>query len=135
VGARVSELSEFLAGRDLPPLALGQARTVAYHHSCHMLRELRLRQPPLDVLARVAGCEVAEWPAGERCCGFGGLCSVKRPEVSVAMADDKLGSLPDGVDTIVGADSSCLVHLRGRAEHEGRRVRTAHLAQIVAEAL
>ena len=31
-----------------------------------------------------------EWSAAERCCGFGGLFSMKLPEVSVTMADDKL---------------------------------------------
>jgi L-lactate dehydrogenase complex protein LldE len=135
VGARVRELSEFLAARDLPPMALPKERNVVYHHSCHMLRELRLHKPPLELLGRASGCTLAEWPAAERCCGFGGLFSVKLPEVSVAMADDKLSAIPAGVDTIVGADSSCLVHLRGRAERQGVPVRTAHLAEVLAEGL
>ena len=42
------------------------------------------------------------------------------------MADDKLATLADaGADELVGADTSCLLHLRARAEHEGRPVRDA----------
>jgi L-lactate dehydrogenase complex protein LldE len=135
LGARTKELSELLAERidDLPAMAMPPA-TVAYHHSCHMLRELRVEDAPQQLLAAVEGCERAEWSEDRRCCGFGGLFSFKLPEVSVAMADDKLASL-EGTDTIVGSDSSCLLHLRSRGEHEGRTITTRHLAQVLAEAL
>jgi L-lactate dehydrogenase complex protein LldE len=134
LGARTFELGEFLASRSqhLPALQ-HEPVTVAYHHSCHMLRELRIEQAPIDLLERTGGVDVATWPADRRCCGFGGLFSVKLPEASAAMADDKLSSLP--VDVVVGCDASCLLHLRSRAEHEGRPLTTAHLATVLADAL
>jgi L-lactate dehydrogenase complex protein LldE len=134
VGARTRELSEFLDERDLPRSSEGSA-PVAYHHSCHMLRELGVREAPLALLAE-AGCPVVAWSADDRCCGFGGLFSFKLPEVSVAMADDKLSSLLDtGADVVVGSDSSCLLHLRGRAESEGHPLVTRHLAEVLADHL
>jgi L-lactate dehydrogenase complex protein LldE len=135
LGERTKELSELLAERlpELPPLHHAPT-TIAYHHSCHMLRELHIEAAPGEVLAAVEGCERAEWGEDKRCCGFGGLFSFKLPEVSVAMADDKLKSL-EGTGVVVGCDSSCLLHLRSRAEHEGRPISTKHLAQLVAEAL
>jgi L-lactate dehydrogenase complex protein LldE len=136
VAARTRELSELLAGRDLPPLALPEPAEVAYHHSCHLLRELRVRDEPLALLDRVAGCRRVEWPEDERCCGFGGLFSTKLPEASEAMADDKLDSLArTGAGTVVSADSSCLVHLRSRARARGLDVRARHLAEVLADAL
>ncbi|MET0803246.1 MAG: (Fe-S)-binding protein [Acidimicrobiales bacterium] len=45
VGEQTFELAEFLDGRDLPALT-GPATRVAYHHSCHMLRELGVRGAP-----------------------------------------------------------------------------------------
>lgn len=135
VGAATFELTEVLAERPLPPLQVPPSR-VAYHHSCHMLRELHVHQQPLSLLARIDGCEQVPWSADERCCGFGGLFSVKLPETSVAMADDKLSSLAEsGAEVLVGADSSCLLHLRTRAEHEGRELRTCHVAELLAAAL
>src|SRR3954451_24944150 len=87
IGGRSHELTAFLAGRPLTLRSLGQR--VAYHHSCHMLRELHERDEP-EQLLDAAGCERVAWEADTRCCGFGGLFSFKLPEVSEAMADDKL---------------------------------------------
>jgi L-lactate dehydrogenase complex protein LldE len=136
VAARTKELTELLAECDLPGMRVPEPRTVAYHHSCHMLRELRGRDHPLALLDQVDGCETIDWSACERCCGFGGLFSMKLPEVSVAMADDKLSSLAEQQpDLVVGADGSCLMHLRARAAHEGTPIQTRHIAQVLAAAL
>jgi L-lactate dehydrogenase complex protein LldE len=135
IGARTHELSSFLAGRPPPLRALG--RRVAYHHSCHMLRELHVHDEP-EALLDAAGCTRVDWAADTRCCGFGGMFSFKLPEVSEAMADDKLTSLAtvDPPPTIVvGSDGSCLLHLRARAAHEGQPVEVRHLAQVLAEAI
>jgi len=130
VGARVREFSELIAG-----LNSGASRggRVAYHHSCHMLRELGIHDAPVDAL-RAAGCEVVAWSADERCCGFGGLFSVKQPETSIAMADDKIDSLQStGAETLVGCDASCLMHLRGRMERRGIATPVKHLAEVLDE--
>ena len=105
---------------------------VAWHHSCHALRELHLDDDAVDAVLGAAGVERVAWPdgGGERCCGFGGLFSVTLPEVSCAMADEKLASLPD-CDVVAGADASCLVHLRSRAAATGRPIRTAHVAELL----
>ena len=135
LGERTHELTSFLATRPLELRPLG--RRVAYHHSCHMLRELRVQEPP-EQLLDAAGCERVPWTADTRCCGFGGLFSFKLPEVSEAMADDKLTSLADAdpqPEIVVGSDGSCLLHLRARAEHEGRPIVTRHIAEVIAEAL
>ena len=121
-------------GLHRPALRADHHEVVAYHHSCHMLRELRLQEPPERLLDAI-GCERATWPADQRCCGFGGLFSFKLPETSIAMADDKLESLDETTTTIVGSDTSCLLHLRGRAEHEGRNLDVRHIALLLAAAL
>jgi L-lactate dehydrogenase complex protein LldE len=136
VGEQTRELSEVLAERTLPPLALGRDVRVAYHHSCHMLRELGVHDQPATLLDRMSGCERVEWEADERCCGFGGLFSMKLPETSMAMADDKLASIAQaGADVVVGSDSSCLVHLRSRAEAAGSPILVKHLAEVLDAAL
>ncbi len=120
LGARTREFSELVATLELPPLHLAHPRRVAYHHSCHMLRELRLEGPPLALLDRVDGCEIVDWPADAHCCGFGGLFSLKLPETSVSMADDKLSSLGEAApDELVGSDTSCLLHLRAQRGARG----------------
>jgi L-lactate dehydrogenase complex protein LldE len=43
---------------------------------------------------------------------------VRQPEISAAMADDKLAGA-NGVDALVTADPGCLMQLRGRAGRAG----------------
>jgi L-lactate dehydrogenase complex protein LldE len=138
LGSHTRELTELLAERadDLPELRLAAPVEVAYHHSCHMLRELRIEEQPVELLDRLEGCSTVPWEADRRCCGFGGLFSTKLPEASEAMADHKLdGVTATGADLVVGADASCLLHLRSRAEHEGRPVTTRHIAELLADGL
>jgi len=149
---RVVELSDLLALADPPPPVAadhdGHDRsdpgpgtqpspdvgTVAYHRSCHLERELHVVDQPVALLARATGQPPVPWRADDRCCGFGGTFSVRLPEVSVAMADDKLDTLPKGVDTVVGCDTSCLLHLEARARERGLGLRFVHLAEVLAEA-
>lgn len=139
VAERTHELTEWLADRDLPPLALADEVVVARHQGCHLARELGVVEAPAAALARVEGCAEADWPDAARCCGFGGAFSVKLPEVSEAMADEKLRTLPRPADgappTVVSTDASCLVHLAARAEATGAPVRVRHVAEVLAEAL
>jgi len=125
------ELSEFLV-RVLGVESLGDGLAgtrVAYHHGCHALRELRVEHEPITLL-RGAGAEVAPWSADRECCGFGGLFSTKLPEVSAAMADTKLDTLPP-VDVVTSADGGCLMQLSGRSGHRGDDVRYRHLASLL----
>ena len=138
VAERTREWSELVAERAdrLPELRLSQPRKVVLHQSCHLLRELDVTHQPADLLGLVEGCANVEWSGADRCCGFGGTFSVKLPETSVAMADEKLRALV-GVDpdVVVGCDTSCLLHLRSRAETLGAPVEIRHVAQILQDAL
>jgi L-lactate dehydrogenase complex protein LldE len=130
LGKPLYELSEFLSLHGGELHGRLDAR-IAYHDSCHMLRELELRDPPREALGRLEGVELVEWDS-ERCCGFGGTFSVRQPELSVAMADEKLRTL-GGAETVCGADPSCLMHLRGRLRRLGSPVRVKHLAELLEE--
>jgi L-lactate dehydrogenase complex protein LldE len=128
---QVWELSAFLGSVGFRPLPRNAGRRVSYHDSCHMLRELRISAEPRRLLG-ASGAEVVPFERPDLCCGFGGTFSVRQPEVSVAMADDKLaGGAATG--TIVTADPGCLMHLRGRAERVGSPVRVVHLATALAQ--
>ena len=57
---------------------------------------------------------------------------MKMPDVSTAMADEKIKALEkSGADTLISGDSSCLMHLEGRLKRTGRDTRVYHLAQIL----
>ena len=131
LAARTYELSQFLV--DVLGVAeLGSGlrdQRVAYHHSCHALRELGVREAPLTLL-RGAGAEVLPWITAEECCGFGGLFSSKLPEVSAGMADRKLDTLPE-VDVVTSTDGGCLLQLSGRASRRRVGPPFRHLASLL----
>jgi L-lactate dehydrogenase complex protein LldE len=124
MSGRVFELSQYLVcERATDGVGSPLHRTVTYHDSCHMLRELHLHEPPRRRLRAVA--ELRELPR-----------SVRYPDVATAMADDKLASAAaSGADTVVSADPGCILHIEGRAGRTGAAVRVVHLATILAEAL
>jgi L-lactate dehydrogenase complex protein LldE len=141
----VWELSAFLdaqaAGPSEPTLQQSVAklrnegRRIAYHDSCHMLRELHISDPPRRLLER-SGATLVPLPRPDLCCGFGGTFSVRQPEVSLAMADEKLGGAAgSGAEALVSADPGCLMHLRGRAERTGEALPIVHLATALARGI
>jgi L-lactate dehydrogenase complex protein LldE len=129
---RVFELSAFLDDNDAPVPHTNEGRTAAYHDSCHMLRELKISDPPRRLLER-SGARIVPLPRPDLCCGFGGTFSIRQPEISVAMADDKLAGAREA-DALVTADPGCLMHLRGRAERTGGP-RVVHLATALARGI
>lgn len=135
LASRTYELAEFIV-RVLGVTELGrgiEGRTLAYHHGCHALRELRVRDEPLRLLEG-AGARVVPWEAAEECCGFGGLFSVKLPAVSVGMADQKLDTLR-GAELVTSADGGCLMQLAARAAHRRLPLTFRHLASLLWEAV
>ncbi len=128
---RTYELSQFLRTvLEIDSLGSGlQGRRVAYHHGCHALRELGVKDEPVALLAG-CGAEVVPWEADEECCGFGGLFSAKLPEVSAAMADRKIDTLPD-VDFVTSTDGGCLLQLTGRGQKRGTGTEFVHLASAL----
>lgn len=127
----VWELSAFLdrAGAELP--RRNEGRTVAYHDSCHMLRELKVGDQPRRLLER-SGATLVELPRADLCCGFGGTFSVRQPEISLSLADDKLGAARAvGAEFLVTADPGCLMQLDGRVRRVGG-VPVVHLATALA---
>jgi len=126
----VWELSAFLDAHGAEVAHRNGGLRVAYHDSCHMLRELRVSDPPRRLLER-SGAELVPLPRPDLCCGFGGTFSVRQPEVSLAMADDKLAGAR-AADVLVTADPGCLLHLQGRAEKARSPVRVVHLATALA---
>lgn len=137
VSQRVRELTTVLAERAdrLAALGLRWDGTVAYHDSCHMLRELRIADAPHAVLGAVEGVTVVSTGVAPRCCGFGGTFAMRYPEVSTAMADATLDdSRNAAAHAVVSADPGCLMHLGARADRRDDVPRVMHVATFLHEA-
>jgi len=131
---RVFEFSEFLVKvLEVEDVGASFAHRIAYHDSCHLLRELGVSEEPRRLLRAVRGAELVELEDHRLCCGFGGTFSVKFPEVSVAMGEDKLkAAAAAGAECLVANDSGCLMHLAGLIHRQGLTLKTMHIAEVLA---
>jgi L-lactate dehydrogenase complex protein LldE len=125
----VHELSAFLDAHRARLEQVNWGKVLAYHDSCHMLRELRIGEQPRRLLER-SGARLVTLSRPDLCCGFGGTFAVRQPEISVAMADEKLAGAAKA-QALVTADPGCLMHLRARSERVGGPS-VVHLATALA---
>lgn len=134
-GAKTHELIAFL--RDVMNIDVVNARhdgAVTYHDSCSSLRENGVKQQPRELLESVDGLELREAKDAEVCCGFGGLFSVKYPQISNSMVSDKVDRLSaTGAPLVLSADLGCLMNIAGRAAREGRAIEARHVAEVLAD--
>lgn len=134
VAAKTHELSAFLV-RVLKKEDVGASWNgrLTWHDACHGLRDLNLRSEPRTLIRNVRGVEFVEMDHADACCGFGGTFSVKYPEISIAILDQKIDAIERaGVQAVVSGDASCLMQIGGRLSRMGSQVRVMHLAELLA---
>ena len=131
---KVWEFSDFLVSKlGVTDLGARFPAKVTFHDGCHGLRELKIKAAPRKLLEKVAGLQLVEMADVETCCGFGGTFSAKFPMISTAMGEVKCSNATEtGADYIVSNDSSCLMHLQGLLSRQGSKLKTIHLAEILA---
>jgi len=134
---RLFELTEFLIGElGVTDVGARFPGKVTWHDACHPLRELGIRDGPRRLLAAVEGLDLVEMDPPDECCGFGGLFSVKLPEVSAGMGERKIAAIEaTGADWVASTESSCLLHVTGMLRKRGSPIRGIHIARILGGSL
>jgi L-lactate dehydrogenase complex protein LldE len=132
LSANCWEFSDFLVTKlGVTDLGARFPHKVTFHDGCHGLRELGIKKYPRALLAKVRGLELSEMKE-EVCCGFGGTFAVKFPMISTAMGEVKCAqAVETGAEYIVSNDSSCLMHIQGVADKQGKKLKTIHLAEVL----
>ena len=133
------EFTEFLVeglGIEDVGAKLPQAQSFAFHDACHGLRLLGLGGAARKLLGNVENATLTELNEVEMCCGFGGLFSVKMPNVSNTMLTKKVTNInASDATTIVTGDVSCMTQLNGGLSRQQSKKRVRHIADVLAEGL
>jgi len=133
LSARTFELAEFLL--EVCKVRFehtGAPVRLALHTSCSARREMNTHLHGRALLAQLAGVERVEHEHESECCGFGGSFSVRMPEISGAMVQDKTAALKgSGAAEVVSADCGCLLNINGCFEKQGDTLRGEHLASFL----
>lgn len=134
IASRTHELGSFLVNvLGVEDVGASFNGRVTWHDACHGLRDLNIHGEPRKLLRKVRGLEFVELQNADSCCGFGGTFSVKYPEISVAILDNKIDAIERAnVRAVVSGDASCLMQIGGRLTRKGSNVRAMHLAELLA---
>lgn len=132
LAARTFELSDFLVNRlDVLDVGAKYQGKVAYHYACH-LRGLGLSNEAEQLIRHVEGAELMTLRHADQCCGFGGSFSVRYPDISTAMVNDKVKCvLETAADCLVSTDTGCLMNIGGRLRRLRKPLEVLHLAELL----
>ncbi len=162
--ARVRDVTEFLATRDLPlhslnsstsppastetalPLATpemagtpsmpaARATTVVYQDPCHLAHAQRISRQPRALLGAIPGVDVREMAESGLCCGSAGIYNVTNPDESRCLQQRKLdNALATGAEIIATANPGCLLQLQSGLRERGSAVQVKHVVELLDEA-
>lgn len=133
--SRVFELTEFLTNVCRAQFKdCGEPTTIAVHTSCAARREMNVHIYTDHLLGQLENVEVKHPAYTEECCGFGGTFSVRHPNISEAMVEDKSNNLRNTrAIEFVSADWGCMLNINGALEYQGQTFKGKHIARFLVE--
>jgi heterodisulfide reductase subunit D len=141
LGLEVQHATEFLADLlETGNLKLRKLReNVTYHDPCDLGRKGGVTEAPRRVLAQIPGLrlvEMAENRDSSHCCGGGGNLETFAPEMSKAVARNRIRQAADvRAGTLVSACQQCERTLANAARAERLRIRVKDITELVLEAI
>jgi heterodisulfide reductase subunit D len=86
--------------------------TVTYHDPCDLGRASGVYDPPREILRTIPGVELVEMESNReqcKCCGGGGNLEMVDPELSAALAQEKIKEIQEtGADTVITGCQQCV---------------------------
>ncbi len=135
---RIFEFTEFIVNvLEFDKIDSGSFKhNVTYHDSCHLSRELGIREQPRKLIKGIKDINLIEMEEPDLCCGFGGTFSYKFKDISIEMVKSKCQKIEDSsAEFCIGADSSCLMNIEGFLRKNNMTARTMHIADLLAVSL
>ena len=131
---RVKDVTEFLAGRDLP-MRRNLDVAVTYQEPCHLAHAQRITQPPRVLLRSIPGLELREMAESSLCCGSAGVYNLTNPKESRQLQQRKLDhAAATRRAVIVTANPGCLLQLQSGLDERGDRTQVKHIVELLDEA-
>ena len=126
VSAAAKDVSEYLAGLDLPTIPRARKIPVAYHSACSMQHGQQIREEPKRLL-RNAGFDVRDVPEGHICCGSAGVYNIMQPEIAGRLKARKLANIARTRPRIVATGNiGCITQLSA-----GSAIPVAHTVELI----
>lgn len=133
--SRIYELSEYLDQvLKVKYDDSGDKIRITWHSNCHALRVTKCIKSAKNLLNTLNNIELIELDREEECCGFGGTFSVKEPEISKAMLDEKINDIRSkNIDYLISGDAGCLLNIDLCMQKQNINIRSMHLYDFLAQ--
>ncbi|MEJ5022445.1 glycolate oxidase subunit GlcF [Ochrobactrum vermis] len=126
VSALAKDITEYLAGIDLPDPDVPLALTVAYHSACSMQHGQKIVRQPKDLLSK-AGFTVKEPLEGHLCCGSAGTYNIMQPEIAAKLRDRKVKNIEaTGAALIATGNIGCMTQIA-----TGSKLPIVHTVELI----
>jgi len=130
--ARVTDVSVLLDQLPMEPMSVARPIRIAYHDACHLAHAQRVRQPPRQLLCRIAGITLVPLADSELCCGSAGTYNIDQPEIAGQLGRRKAQSVIDTqCDLVALGNIGCQVQIEQHLRKLGRSIPVLHVAQIL----
>ncbi|MCO5158981.1 MAG: glycolate oxidase subunit GlcF [Aquamicrobium sp.] len=111
VSALARDVTEYLAGLDLPEPVLRPGLTVAYHSACSLQHGQKVTRQPKELLAR-AGFTVKEPLEAHLCCGSAGTYNILQSEIATTLRARKVANIEAlGADVVAAGNIGCITQI------------------------
>ncbi|EDQ34961.1 Fe-S oxidoreductase [Hoeflea phototrophica DFL-43] len=113
VSAIAKDITEYLAGIEMPEPVNGADLVVAYHSACSMQHGQKITVQP-KALLKAAGFTVKDPPEGHLCCGSAGTYNIMQPEIARTLRDRKVKNIErTKPDLIATGNIGCMTQIAG----------------------
>ena len=112
---RVVDISAFLVNEGFEAPQAPPAREplrVAYDAPCHLIHAQGVKAEPRELLSKIPGVELVDYPDSERCCGSAGIYNVTHYDMSMEVLESKMKDIvPAHPDIIATGNPGCHLQL------------------------
>ena len=115
ISALTKDVTEIVAGLELPTLTETDLPGVVYHDACSLMHGQGITQQPRDQL-KAAGFEVTEIPGRHYCCGSAGSYNLLQPVMADQLKERRCNGVKGVLETsnagmLATGNIGCLVQL------------------------
>ena len=126
VSALAKDITEYLAGIDLPPPQSRSDLVIAYHSACSLQHGQKITQLPKELLSK-NGFVVKDVPESHLCCGSAGTYNILQPDIAGRLRDRKVANIARvKPDMIAAGNIGCMVQIAG-----GTSVPVVHTIELL----
>lgn len=133
LGAMIKDFTELVVGLEgfedgMGPLPI----KVTYHDPCHLVRGLKVKEQPRQIIRSIPGITFKEMKQSDTCCGSGGSFSLYHYDLSSKINDHKVDNIhQSGVEVLATGCSACRMHIADGLNRHRLPVKVMHTAQLL----